>query len=990
MGRRKGKGGKKAAPSPVESSSTPQPGPSGTRPGSKNPPTAGADPKSPPAARPGPKSPPAAGPGPKSPPAAGPGPKSPPAAGPGPKSPPAAGPGPKSPPAAGPGPRSLSIEGLSLKSPPAERSGLQIRSAAGPGPKSFATTGPGLKCPPAERSGLQSPSAAGPNPLKPPTSIQSPVCPGPAEVEGPSLQASKAEHRAAPAVREQHPGKKQTAGTESGSDSRPTNVLRTRPDHIETKKGDEGTAISIKANYFTVETTPRWCLYQYHVDFSPDEDSTAVRKGLMRVHAKTFGGYLFDGSVLYTVKRLHPDPLELVSIRSNDEQRVRILIKLTCDVAPGDYHYIQIFNIIIRKCFQILNLQLMGRDYFDSEAKIEIPEYRLQIWPGYKTTINQYEDRLLMVTEITHKVLRVDTVLHMLNEYADKKGSNFRKIFLEDVVGKIVMTVYNKKTYKIDDIAWQTTPKCTFKIRDENITYVEYYKKKYNITIRDLQQPLLISRSKPRDIRAGMPALVYLVPELCQQTGLTDEMRNNFKLMKALDTYTKVGPDVRIQKLLQFNKRLSQSPEVVKEMTQWSLTLSKNLVNFKTRQLPTETIIQGANIKYLAGDTADGWTRNIRSTPLLAIAQIPSWVVITPDKLRRETDGFIELIIKSALSMGLRMPRPEFMLITYDTAIEYANTCETAIARKNPAMILCVLTRKVVDRYEAIKKKCSVDRAVPTQVVCARNMSANSAMSIATKIAIQINCKLGGAPWRVDIPLQSFQIIGYDVCHDTRSKEKSFGGFVASLNTSLTQFYSAVNSHSSGEELSNHMSFNIGTAVTKYRIKNGELPTRILIYRDGVGDGQIPYVYTHEVEQIKKKLAEIYGGSSYKLIFIVVSKRINTRIFLDRGLGENPRPGTVVDDVITLPERYDFYLVSQNVRNGTISPTSYNILTDTIKWRPSIVQRMTYKLTHMYFNCSAQVRVPAVCQYAHKLAFLAANSLHNQAHYALTETLYFL
>ena len=33
--------------------------------------------------------------------------------------------------------------------------------------------------------------------------------------------------------------------------------------------------------------------------------------------------------------------------------------------------------------------------------------------------------------------------------------------------------------------------------------------------------------------------------------------------------------------------------------------------------------------------------------------------------------------------------------------------------------------------------------------------------------------------------------------------------------------------------------------------------------------------------------------------------------------------GTVVDDVVTLPERYDFFLVSQSVRQGTVNPTSY-------------------------------------------------------------------
>lgn len=87
---------------------------------------------------------------------------------------------------------------------------------------------------------------------------------------------------------------------------------------------------------------------------------------------------------------------------------------------------------------------------------------------------------------------------------------------------------------------------------------------KYKINIQDTAQPLLISRSKPRDIRAGMPELVYLVPELCRQTGLTDEMRSNFKLMKALDAHTKIGPDVRIQKLMAFNQRLTRNPEVVK------------------------------------------------------------------------------------------------------------------------------------------------------------------------------------------------------------------------------------------------------------------------------------------------------------------------------------------------------------------------------------------------------------------------------------------
>ncbi|XP_045512513.1 piwi-like protein Siwi [Pieris brassicae] len=768
-------------------------------------------------------------------------------------------------------------------------------------------------------------------------------------------------------------------------------VLRTRPEAVTSKKGTFGTPINLLANYFTVETTPQWCLYQYHVEFDPEEDRTGVRKSLLRPHTKNFGGCLFDGTALYTVKRLPQSPMEFYSERKSDGEKIRILIKLICAVSPGDYHYIQIFNIIIRKCFTMLNLQLIGRDFFDPQAKVDMREHNLEIWPGYKTTINQYEDRLLMVTEITHKVIRLDTVLQLLHVYNKTKGPSFKHQFCQDLGGQIVMTDYNMKTYRIDDVSWESNVQSTFRMKDENITYIDYYKKKYNITITDMSQPLLISRSKPRDVRAGMPELVFLVPELCRLTGLTEDMRANFQLMRNMAVHTKIGPDQRIQKLLHFNRRLTQTPEVVQELASWSLKLSNDLVRFKGRQLPPEDIIQGNNVKYPAGDSLDGWTRDMRSKQLLTIAQVPSWVVLTPSRQQRDAEAFVDLIMRTGGGCGFRLPRPEIVTIQRDSSGDYSNMCDTIIARKNPTLMLIVLARAATDKYKAIKKKCTVDRAVPSQVVCARNMTSKTAMSIATKVAIQMNCKLGGAPWTVKIPLPSLMVIGYDVCHDARSKERSYGAFVASLDKPMSQYFSAVNAHTSGEELSAHMSFNVGSAVKRYRERNGILPGMIIIYRDGVGEGQIPYVSSHEVAEVKKVLTEIYGTPQFKLAFIIVSKRINTRIFIERNRsGDNPRPGTVIDDVVTLPERYDFYLVTQSVREGTIAPTSYNIIEDTSGLSPDRIQLLTYKLTHMYFNCSSQVRVPSVCKYAHKLAFLTANSLHDQPHHSLSESLYYI
>ena len=43
---------------------------------------------------------------------------------------------------------------------------------------------------------------------------------------------------------------------------------------------------------------------------------------------------------------------------------------------------------------------------------------------------------------------------------------------------------------------------------------------------------------------------------------------------------------------------------------------------------------------------------------------------------------------------------------------------------------------------------------------------------------------------------------------------------------------------------------------------------------------------------------------------------------------------------------------------------------------PDHLQKLTYKLCHLYYNWPRTVRVPAPCQYAHKLAFLVGESLH--------------
>jgi aubergine-like protein len=88
-----------------------------------------------------------------------------------------------------------------------------------------------------------------------------------------------------------------------------------------------------------------------------------------------------------------------------------------------------------------------------------------------------------------------------------------------------------------------------------------------------MTQPLLVTKSKSKDVNAGLPETVYLIPELCRMTGLTDDMRSNYRLMSALAEHTRMGPSLRVKKLLAFSQRLNNEPNVRTTLSHHNVTI---------------------------------------------------------------------------------------------------------------------------------------------------------------------------------------------------------------------------------------------------------------------------------------------------------------------------------------------------------------------------------------------------------------------------------
>ncbi|XP_043274790.1 protein piwi-like [Venturia canescens] len=115
--------------------------------------------------------------------------------------------------------------------------------------------------------------------------------------------------------------------------------------------------------------------------------------------------------------------LQLRSKMQPEDTNIQISISFVGDMRKGDEHYIQFFNIIMRKCLEYLNLQLAGRNYFDTQNQVEVQQYRSSLWPGYETSICQMERDIPMYAEITHKVMRQQTLLDILNDCYNEHGN---------------------------------------------------------------------------------------------------------------------------------------------------------------------------------------------------------------------------------------------------------------------------------------------------------------------------------------------------------------------------------------------------------------------------------------------------------------------------------------------------------------------------------------------------------------------------------------
>jgi eukaryotic translation initiation factor 2C len=231
--------------------------------------------------------------------------------------------------------------------------------------------------------------------------------------------------------------------------------------------------------------------------------------------------------------------------------------------------------------------------------------------------------------------------------------------------------------------------------------------------------------------------------------------------------------------------------------------------------------------------------------------------------------------------------------------------------------------------------------------------------------------------WIFDKPTM---LVGIDVSHgETSSSQESVAAVVASMDGRAGQYAAHISVQTARQEMVSSLETAMTSLLSTFRTKNGgKMPSTIIVYRDGVGEGQFDQVTTTELSAIRGAV-ELMGFTpeTVKISIVICQKGHHTRfVYEEMQAGEktptfiNPCPGLCIDaaggeNSIASARLNEFYLNSHAAIQGTAKPCKYTLVHDEVGFKICELELLTYWLTYVYCRANKSVSYCSPAYYAH-------------------------
>ncbi|KAJ7152964.1 argonaute-like protein [Mycena filopes] len=309
---------------------------------------------------------------------------------------------------------------------------------------------------------------------------------------------------------------------------------------------------------------------------------------------------------------------------------------------------------------------------------------------------------------------------------------------------------------------------------------------------------------------------------------------------------------------------------------------------------------------------------------------------------------------------------------------------------KKPSFILVLLSHRDNFIYPGIKRLGDVDLGIHTI-----HMQLNKALGDAKKqdqylsnVALKCNSKLGGMNHLLEptamkwLTKQKTMMVGIDVSHPSptsREGAPSIAAVVASVDDNFVQFPASLriqrpDPNRESKEMLSELRDMLVERLLLYERKNKVLPQRIIVFRDGVSEGQFDIVIREEKAQILEAFHKLStaarGSKAYRplLSIVICGKRHHARFYptssdlADRN--GNTRPGTVVDKGVIAVFDFAFYLQAHAGLQGTVRPTHYTVVYDEIRLGADELQQGSNDFSYLYARATKAVSLIPAAYYA--------------------------
>ncbi|EIW79812.1 Piwi-domain-containing protein [Coniophora puteana RWD-64-598 SS2] len=599
-----------------------------------------------------------------------------------------------------------------------------------------------------------------------------------------------------------------------------------------------------------------------------------------------------------------------------------------------------------------------------------------------------------------------------LDRAMDEYARHDRGAKLADFIHNVkIVTAHTKKVYTVTGLAGKNAKQHSFPCRElgRMVTVEQYFKERWKIT---LQRPELFlidvtpprgenkkgkskgkSKGKGKDKDDDGPlGPIYFPAEICEiladqpfhndlSTTQTRAMINTACRPPAHNASDELHKGLP---LLGFN-----NPRAT-VLGAFGIDVDDKMAVVPGRILPPPGLAYSG--RKAPEISAGAW--NLRNVKFAVGATLARWAVLcivdgTRGMGKDEARGKVAELKRMCGVSGMQVtsdPEVKDLVLPRQKGADVANVVRDALVdaqRGGAQLVLVVLPGEEVALYDAIKFAGDVEVGVSTVCVQATQLRKDkgSAMYWAN-VALKINMKMGGVNHKLDersgrwLFERPTMLMGMDVTHSTGTGSfkwaPSIASVVASIDNNFAQYPGSLALQKARQEMIADVGDMVIQRIDLYKKHNkNSLPERIVIFRDGVSEGQYKVVREDELPEIKKAFRKYdKPNKPYepKLSIIICGKRHNARTYpTEQRWAEpdgNPKPGTVVDRGITAVYDFDFYLQAHKGLKGTARPTHYFMLHDENGFTADPIQGLAHALSYTFMRATKAVSLVPPAYYA--------------------------